>query len=159
MESVSAMETVDAMTLNSAEGPGQLRVVRVLGNGKRRFDPVEKERLIDACLEPGVSVAGLALAHGINANQLRKWVKRRQDRRATENALPVMRRCAPSAFVPVVEAVSTARLPATSARPPAARVRVTASLPNGVRLELEEADAQVLSAMIEALGRCDVSAG
>ena len=80
------METVDAMTLNRAEAPGQLRVVRVLGNGKRWFDPVEKERLIDACLEPGVSVAGLALAHGINANQLRKWVKLRQDRKATETA-------------------------------------------------------------------------
>jgi len=34
-----------------------------------------------------------------------------------------------------------------------------ASLPNGVRLELEGADAQVLSAMIEALGRYDVPAG
>lgn len=29
-----------------------------LRNGKRRFDPVEEERLIDACFEPGVSVAG-----------------------------------------------------------------------------------------------------
>jgi transposase len=153
------METVDAMTLNSAEVPGQLRIVRVLRNGKRWFDPVEKERLIDACLEPGVSVAGLALAHGINANQLRKWVKLRQDRKATEKALPVMRSCAPSAFVPVVETAPIARLPATSARPPSARVRVKASLPNGVRLELEDADAQVLSAMIEALGRCDVPAG
>ena len=151
------METVDAMTVNSADIPGQLRVVRVLGNGKRWFDPVEKERLIDACLEPGVSVAGLALAHGINANQLRKWVKLRQDRKATEKAA-VMPGCAPSAFVPVVEAASMARLPATSGRPPAARVRVTASLPNGVRLELDDADAQVLSAMIEALGRCHVPA-
>ena len=100
------METVDAMTLSSAEVPGPLRVVRVLRNGKRWFDPVEKERLIDACLEPGVSVAGLALAHGINANQLRKWVKLRQDRKATETAVPVLGRCAPSAFVPVVEAAS-----------------------------------------------------
>jgi transposase len=152
------METVDAMTLSSAEVPGPLRVVRVLGNGKRWFDPVEKERLIDACLEPGVSVAGLALAHGINANQLRKWVKLRQDREATETAA-VMPSCAPSAFVPVVEAAPMARLPAPSARLPAARVRVTATLPNGVRLELDDADTQVLSAMIEALGRCDVPAG
>ena len=154
MESVSALETADAMTVNRADIPGQLRVVRVLRNGKRWFDPVEKERLIEACLEPGVSVAGLALAHGINANQLRKWVKLRQDRRATEPAA-VMGRCAPSAFVPVVEAAPMARLPA----PSATRVRVTASLPNGVRLELDEADAQVLAAMIEALGRCHVPAG
>jgi transposase len=67
-----------------------------------------------------------------------------------------MPRGAPSAFVPVVEAAPMARLPAPSARPPAARVRVTASLPNGVRLELDDADAKVLAAVIEALGRCDV---
>src|SRR4051812_8360336 len=109
------METVDAMTLNSADIPGQLRVVRVLRNGKRWFDPVEKERSIDACLEPGVSVAGLALAHGVNANQLRKWVKLRQDRKATETAA-ALGRCAPSAFVPVVETTPMARLPAPSAR-------------------------------------------
>ncbi|WP_245464081.1 hypothetical protein [Rhizobium sp. NXC24] len=46
------------------EFQGELRVVKVLRNGKRRFDPVEKERLIDAALEPGVSVAGLALKYG-----------------------------------------------------------------------------------------------
>jgi len=62
--------------------------------------------LIDACLEPGVSVAGLALAHGINANQLRKWVKLRQDRKATETALPVLGRCAPSGFVLVLKALT-----------------------------------------------------
>ena len=28
------------------------------------------------CRQPGVSVAGLALAHGINANLLRKWIHR-----------------------------------------------------------------------------------
>jgi transposase len=44
-------------------------------------------------------------------------------------------------------------------RPTSPRVRVKASLPNGVQLELEGVDAQALSAMIEALGRCDVPAG
>jgi transposase len=74
------------MTLNGMGLSGRLGVTKVLRNGKRRFDPVEKERLIDAALEPGVSVAGLALAHGINANQLRNWIRLRQ-RRQTENAL------------------------------------------------------------------------
>lgn len=32
-------------------------------------------------------------------------------------------------------------------------MRLKASLPNGVRLELEDADAQALSVMIEVLGR------
>jgi transposase len=41
--------------------------------GKRRYDPQAKRKLIEACLEPGTSLAGLALAHGVNANLLRKW--------------------------------------------------------------------------------------
>jgi transposase len=32
-------------------------------------------------------------------------------------------------------------------------------MPNGVTLSLEGGDARLLSAMIEALGRCDVPAG
>jgi transposase len=50
-------------------------VVSVSRNGKRRYDPIWKERLIAAALEPGVSIARLALEHGVNANQLRNWVK------------------------------------------------------------------------------------
>ena len=155
---MSTTETVDTMTLNGMGLSGPLRVTKVLCNGKRRFDPVEKERLIDAALESGVSVAGLALAHGINANELRNWIRLRQ-RRQTENALTAIPINVPPAFVPVVEATPIARSPSTSARPTSPRVRLKASLPNGVRLELEDADTQVLSAMIEALGRCDVPAG
>ena len=36
-----------------------------------------KRSLIDACVEPGASVAGVALANGINANQLRRWMRER----------------------------------------------------------------------------------
>jgi len=34
-----------------------LRVTRVGAGGKRSFDPADKQRLIDACLEPGASAA------------------------------------------------------------------------------------------------------
>lgn len=155
---MSTTETVDTMTLNGMGLSGPLRVTKILRNGKRRFDPADKERLIDAALEPGVSVAGLALEHGINANQLRNWVALRRRRQEAENALTVTPRGAPSAFIPVVEIAPIARPPAT-ARPKSPQVRLKASLPNGVRIELEDADAQILSAMIEALGRCDVPAG
>lgn len=53
----------------------KLRVRRVGRDGRRRYDPESKARLVAACLQPGVSMSGLALAHGINANLLRKWVK------------------------------------------------------------------------------------
>jgi transposase len=49
-----------------------LRVTRVGVGGKRSFDPVDKQRLVDACLRPGASLSGLALKAGVNANQLRK---------------------------------------------------------------------------------------
>ena len=58
------------------EGLG-LRVTHVLRNGRRRFDAASKERLVSACLRPGSSISGLALAHGVNANLLRKWVGNR----------------------------------------------------------------------------------
>lgn len=54
-----------------------LRVTRVLRNGRRCFDAASKDRLVSACLRPGVSISGLALAHGVNANLLRKWVGKR----------------------------------------------------------------------------------
>jgi len=64
---------VDAMAEIEFEGLG-LRVTHVLRNGRRRFDAASKERLVSACLRPGSSISGLALAHGVNANLLRKWV-------------------------------------------------------------------------------------
>ena len=36
-----------------------------------------KRSLIDACGKPGASVAGVALANGINASQLRRWMRER----------------------------------------------------------------------------------
>lgn len=146
------------MTLDVLTGSGALRAVKVLSNGKRRFDPIEKDRLIDAAMKPGVSVARLALAHGVNANQLRNWVKLRLDRRA-KGALTVVAERETSAFVPVVAASPIVRQPHMPARPSSAGMRLTASLPNGVRLELEDADEKALSVMIEVLGRSNVLAG
>ncbi len=41
-----------------------LRVTSTNADGKRSFDERDKQRLIDACLQPGVSIAGLALKAG-----------------------------------------------------------------------------------------------
>ncbi|MGY6697707.1 MAG: transposase [Roseinatronobacter sp.] len=58
---------------------GKLRVTAVLHNGRCRYDPLSKALLVEACLEPGASVARLALDNGVNAILLRKWVKRLKD--------------------------------------------------------------------------------
>lgn len=51
-------------------------VIRVDASGRRQYSVEYKRRLAKLALEPGASVAGIALAHRINANQLFKW---RQD--------------------------------------------------------------------------------
>jgi transposase len=55
------------MTEEHTEATG-LKVITVGRDGKRRFDRQTKQKLVEACLEPGASVAGLALKHGVNAN-------------------------------------------------------------------------------------------
>lgn len=81
---------VDAMAEIEFESVG-LRVTHVLRNGRRRFDAASKERLVSACLRPGSSISGLALAHGVNANLLRKWVGKRlaEGRAAERSFVPV----------------------------------------------------------------------
>ena len=49
-------------------------VERVLSNGKRVYVHGFKLALVRRCLQPGVSVAAVALEHGVNANLLRKWI-------------------------------------------------------------------------------------
>ena len=41
---------------------------------RRRHSPEFKASVIEACRRPGVSIAAIALANGLNANMLRKWV-------------------------------------------------------------------------------------
>ena len=44
-------------------------------NGKRIFTTAFKSWLVEQAGRPGVSVAGLAMKHGVNANQLRRWMR------------------------------------------------------------------------------------
>ena len=44
-------------------------------NGTRIYVSAFKAWLVEQALRPEVSVAGLALRHGVNANQLRSWMK------------------------------------------------------------------------------------
>ena len=57
----------------------QRLVVSRKRDGRCCYDPQAKRELIEACFLPGVSVAKLALAHGINANLLRTWMSKHQD--------------------------------------------------------------------------------
>ena len=136
-----------------------LKVIRTGPGGKRTFDRAGKRMLVQACLVPGVSISGMALKAGINANQLHKWIRSGQ-----RSSLPVAAVTVEPAlaFMPVVQIDSTPpqahKRPAT-AQPPAiaplaAPVRLSARMVNGVALELECTgnDVAIVTAMITALG-------
>jgi transposase len=138
----------------------QLEPVAVSDDGRRRYyDSGAKQALVQACLEPGASLAGLALKAGVNANLLRKWVSKHVSEH--EAAAAAMSEPASSAFVCVTRRNDAETPPGLCARAqpvhaaprPALPARLVAQLPNGVRLELEGIgqDAILVKAMIDAL--------
>jgi len=59
-----------------------MKIVKGTGRARRgtyvRRTAELKQAIVAACLEPGASVAGVALAHGVNANLVRKWIAKSQ---------------------------------------------------------------------------------
>lgn len=114
-------------------------------DGRSCYDAEAKRELIEACLRPGVSVARIALQHGVNANLLRTWIARhRREGGMTVVKADVATHAAAegSAFIPVVEARMA---------PAAQDLRVTAEFPNGVRLNLSGMGAEQLSSVLHLL--------
>jgi len=101
------------------------------------------------CLEPGVSVSRLALEHGVNANLVRKWMKKaREDR-----PLPLVPAFVPVRISPDMPSASAGD-PLTKTEPLGKRShasKVSALLPNGVSLSVECNDVDGLAAIIGAL--------
>ena len=69
---VSTMKIVD--TKKAALRSGSTDGVRVNRTGRRTYTLEYKRGVVRQCGEPGVSVAGVALAHGINANLVHRWM-------------------------------------------------------------------------------------
>jgi transposase len=127
------------------EDDGQkLRVTVMHPNGRRSLDPVSKARLVESCLQPGASVAQLALNHRANSNRLSKWIDKQ--RLANKETLPTAPPSTP-AFIPVhIEAAAPdlrpnnagVRLrPSDGTHPLSSPAKVSALLANGVKLTLE----------------------
>ncbi len=89
----------------------KLKPIGMRANGGREYDPADKERLILECLKPGVSVAGIAVAHGLNPNLVRKWIsdyrKKQGDRGSPASP-------AASAFIEIVAAGEPIKVITTS---------------------------------------------
>jgi transposase-like protein len=50
-------------------------VERTMRNGKRIYTSAFKAWMVEHARVPGVSVSGLAVRHGVNANLLRHWMR------------------------------------------------------------------------------------
>lgn len=115
-------------------------------DGRCRYDPDIKRELVEACLQPGVSVARMALEHGVNANLLRKWIQ--QYREQVSSLTPSPAATLP-AFAPVL----------SLAAPKLVEASLTVALPNGVKLELQGVRLTDLSPVLNCLAAlpCSVS--
>ena len=77
---------------------------------RRRHHPEEfKLAVIEACCEPGASVAGIAMANGVNANQVRRWMRERGEPPTRCGAMPVLEATPTPAFVqlPIAPTIPT----------------------------------------------------
>ena len=72
------------------------------GRRRRRKHSAEfKAQAVAACQEPGVSIAAMALANGINANLLRRWVVDAEQPPQSRPAAVVRIAGAAPSFIPV----------------------------------------------------------
>ncbi len=90
---------------------------------RRRHSDELKAKVLAACDEPGASISGVALAHGLNANLVRKWRSGRGARlagtgmaTATGASIPPLLGTTPE-FV-AIEMPATAKAATRAAAPP-----------------------------------------
>ena len=85
------------------------------GRRRRREHSAEfKARVVEACSAPGVSIAAVAMANGVNANLARRWVRNAE--LISGSQLTTVAGCvSPPAFVPL-------RMP--PAAPPPSDIRI-----------------------------------
>ena len=95
-------------TISSEAGAGRRR--------RRTHSPEFKAQVVAACSVPGVSIAAVAMAHGINANLARRWVLA-AERRDSSAPVETSTTAVAAAFVPV-------QLPPTQTAPADIRVEL-----------------------------------
>lgn len=113
-------------------------------DGRTCYDPEAKQELVEACLRPGVSVARLALEHGVNANLLRKWIDRYRSGSSMAAVASV------PAFIPVLPA------PAVT---PHREIELDVTLANGIRADIKGMTCEDAGALLATLSElpCSVS--
>jgi len=87
--------------MDSQQTIQRIEPFRVTRNGRRYFSREHKDAVVQACLMPGASVAGVSLAYGFNANLVRRWLVKHEQRLAA----------AGTTLVPVTVGIETRTVP------------------------------------------------
>ena len=114
---------------------------------RRSWSVAERQRIVDAALTPGASVAGVARANGVNANVVFKWIRRSRE------AWPD-RRCGAGDGAPTLTPAELEGAPGLRHDPPsAARLgAMEVRLPSGAQVRIEEGvDGEVLRLVLLTL--------
>ena len=91
---------------------------------RRTHSEAFKESVVSACREPGVSVAGVALANGLNANQVRRWMRERGVEPPSRRRSEAVAVSDAAGFVPVTLTPAVAPVIRLEVQRGAARVKV-----------------------------------
>jgi transposase len=92
---------------------------------RRRHAPEFRDQVVQGCRQPGVSIAAVALANGLNANMVRKWVidaEARSGQAPTSDPVRPAPTCdkptpsAPLSFLPLALPAPVAPMPADEIR-------------------------------------------
>ena len=106
---------------------------------RRRHSDDLKAKVLAACEEPGASISGVALAHGLNANLVPKWRSGRGIKRAGMAITPTAANHAPPAPLGAAPEFVAVEMPAPAKPAARAQVEPTAAAPIGeplIQIEL-----------------------
>ena len=106
-----------------------------------RYSLALKARLVAACSEPGASVAAIALAHGLKAKLLYRWVSEQRQKQSNANSAHT----AATGFVQLAAALPTAAAgPASNCAPFAGRTSAQdAAAAQHLQLHFSRGDLQI----------------
>jgi transposase len=138
-------------------------------DGRCQYDPQVKQELVRRCIPPGVSVARIAMQHGVNANLLRVWIAKAQKQNdidtpsaaafvatsAVASARGTKAQATSPTFVPM--RIQTPTAPpthpcATGAQPTGMQpTGMQVRLPNGVQIGLDQASLVQITGVMQML--------
>lgn len=105
---------------------------------RREYSVEFKASVLEQCRQPGASLSGVALGHGINPNMVHRWIREERQRRM----LTELQQTA-AAFVPLQLPVAAAVAPEAAPSRPSPKADETGNNIEVIRIEIQRGGATV----------------